>query len=503
MLESPHEDVALACAVRHRLRHQRRGGDCCASGRAGAHLQSTRCTAVRSGGACRARCRTASSISSARTGGRPSACRCGWRSRPDRSTRPTTSRGSRTSSSTWRSTAARTSSPASWSRTSSRSARGSGRTSTPTPASTRRSTCSICRPTSPRSSRRGCTALADFAGGLTLDPEEVDKERGVVIEEWRGGLGAGSRIRDKQIPVLYYNSRYARAPADRQARDHPHRAGGAAAGVLRHLVSARAHGGRRRRRHRSAAARDGDRDAAFGRSRPRGAGRSRARTPTVPLHKELLVSVVTDPEVTQSSGADRPQAAAASEKRRSPTTAATWSQRLVEQMLNERFDEIWRESRTRSSSAPASAAARSSQDGRHVLDRRATCRTARSTTGSTAHRGRSQARARVRLRRRRARSRQASGWRAFYERAYNERDKTESGSFAQEYLNYFLEDEPSPGIAYEYQLVQQLLPGITAAEVVDAARKRLLGDDEPRRARRRRRRRPASACRPRPSCRRR
>src|SRR6476660_4203824 len=32
---------------------------------------------------------------------------------------------------------------------------------------------------------KGLTALADFAGGLTLSPEEIDKERGVVIEEWR------------------------------------------------------------------------------------------------------------------------------------------------------------------------------------------------------------------------------------------------------------------------------------------------------------------------------
>src|SRR5204862_5110551 len=56
---------------------------------------------------------------------------------------------------------------------------------------------------------KGLTAMADFAGGLTLDPTEIDKERGVVIEEWRGGLGAGSRIRDKQFPVLFYHSRYA------------------------------------------------------------------------------------------------------------------------------------------------------------------------------------------------------------------------------------------------------------------------------------------------------
>src|SRR5438093_1872162 len=56
---------------------------------------------------------------------------------------------------------------------------------------------------------KGLTALADFAGGLTLSQEEVDKERGVVIEEWRGRLGASSRIRDKQFPILFYKSRYA------------------------------------------------------------------------------------------------------------------------------------------------------------------------------------------------------------------------------------------------------------------------------------------------------
>ena len=71
----------------------------------------------------------------------------------------------------------------------------------------------------------------------------------------------------------------------------------------------------------------------------------------------------------------------------------------------------------------------------------------------------------------------AKQWMAgFNERAYSERDKSESGSFAQEYLNYFLEDEPWPGIAYEYRLVQQLLPTITTAEVSTLARS-LLGDN--------------------------
>ena len=52
--------------------------------------------------------------------------------------------------------------------------------------------------------------LADWAGGVTFDPEEVDSERGVVIEEWRlRRLGGVSRIQDEQRPVILNGSRYA------------------------------------------------------------------------------------------------------------------------------------------------------------------------------------------------------------------------------------------------------------------------------------------------------
>src|SRR5687768_13286794 len=57
--------------------------------------------------------------------------------------------------------------------------------------------------------QKGLQALADAGFGLTLDPKEIDKERGVVIEEWRGGLGAAARIRDQQIPILFHKSKYA------------------------------------------------------------------------------------------------------------------------------------------------------------------------------------------------------------------------------------------------------------------------------------------------------
>ncbi|MES2604786.1 MAG: insulinase family protein, partial [Pseudomonadota bacterium] len=51
--------------------------------------------------------------------------------------------------------------------------------------------------------------LEDWATSMTLDIAEIEKERGVVIEEWRGRQGAAQRIQNQQLPVLLKNSRYA------------------------------------------------------------------------------------------------------------------------------------------------------------------------------------------------------------------------------------------------------------------------------------------------------
>jgi zinc protease len=55
----------------------------------------------------------------------------------------------------------------------------------------------------------GLQILRDWADGIALDPEEIEKERGVVIEEWRRSRGAGARISDRQFPFLFAGSRYA------------------------------------------------------------------------------------------------------------------------------------------------------------------------------------------------------------------------------------------------------------------------------------------------------
>ena len=56
----------------------------------------------------------------------------------------------------------------------------------------------------------GLDILEDWSGALTFDPTEVDKERGVVIEEWRLGRGAGQRTFDKQWPIFLAGSKYAK-----------------------------------------------------------------------------------------------------------------------------------------------------------------------------------------------------------------------------------------------------------------------------------------------------
>jgi zinc protease len=51
--------------------------------------------------------------------------------------------------------------------------------------------------------------LEDWSRWINMETEEIENERGVIVEEWRLGLGAGERIFNKQLPVLLKDSRYA------------------------------------------------------------------------------------------------------------------------------------------------------------------------------------------------------------------------------------------------------------------------------------------------------
>lgn len=65
-------------------------------------------------------------------------------------------------------------------------------------------------PTTVESNLDSCLLiLYDWSHALTLDPKEIDKERGVIHEEWRMRSSAIMRIFERQLPTLMKGSRYA------------------------------------------------------------------------------------------------------------------------------------------------------------------------------------------------------------------------------------------------------------------------------------------------------
>ncbi len=317
---------------------------------------------------------------------------------------------------------------------------------------------------------RGLTALSDFAGGLTLDPVQIDKERGVVIEEWRGGLGAGSRIRDQQIPVIFYRSRY----ADRLPIGKPDIIQNAPAQRLRAFYDAWY------RPERMGVVAVGDIDPQQMEAAIRSTfGPLRARTAalpspdnTIPLARGLMVKVMSDPEVTQSS-----VQVISKRRKESDRLVGDYRRSLVArlfyEMLDARFGELAQRPDARFLEAGVGG-----DDLNNDVD---TFQMMASVKDGTIAEGLSA----LVVEAQRVREfgftpgeldRMKRGLLAFYDRAYNERDKTDSGQYADEYLRHFLHDEPIPGIAYEYRLVQWALPTISLADVSALARARLSDD---------------------------
>ncbi|HJR61834.1 MAG TPA: insulinase family protein [Vicinamibacterales bacterium] len=311
---------------------------------------------------------------------------------------------------------------------------------------------------------KGLQGLADVGGSLTLDPKEIDKERGVVIEEWRGGLGAAARLRDQQIPVLYHGSKY----AERLPIGKPE--------VLKSFTPAtlRAFYTQWYRPDRMALVVVGDIDPAkieaqvktmFG-GMAKSSAPAPARAYDVPLHTELLVEVATDPEATQSS-----VSVLRKRNKLGDDTVADYrrnlAEQMVHQMLNERFDELSRKRDAQFLGAGAYETSLSPTVAAFAL-------------GAGVEEGKiPQGLAALEIETNRVQQhgfgaseleRAKKWWLASYERAYNEREKSESGSYAQEYVSHFLQGEPAPGIEYEYRLAQGLIPAMTATEVGEIAR---------------------------------
>jgi zinc protease len=317
---------------------------------------------------------------------------------------------------------------------------------------------------------RGLLALHDFAAGMSLQPEEIEKERGVVIEEWRGRLGAGSRLTDKQLPVLLARSRY----AERLPIGTPE--------VLKGFSRQRLLDFYRQwyRPDQMAVVVVGDVNPAEMQrlleqrfeSIPRAAASPVSVNRTVPAHAETLFSVASDPEAQGWSVAlahKKPFEA----ERTVGDYRRSLIQQLATQMLNLRLREIARRPNAPFLAADAGGSGlvrpvemyelgATVQEGGIDAGLEALIIEARRMQqfGFTAEE----------LQRARA------GLLASYDRALKERDTSESGTYASEYVRAFLESEPIPGIEFEHKIAATFLPAVTVAEVTGEARK-LIHDD--------------------------
>jgi zinc protease len=306
---------------------------------------------------------------------------------------------------------------------------------------------------------RSLLILEDFAQAVSFDPKEIDQERGVILEEWRLGLGADERINDMQFPLLLKGSRY----ADRLPIGKPE--------IIRNVNHDRLKQFYTDwyRPDMMAVIAVGDFNKAnmefairshFG-SIPAAKSPRPRPTYTVPDQPGTAYSVITDPEATNTR-----ISATSTMKAREQMTIGSYRQHMVEQlfsaMLTTRLIEI--------SQQPNAPFLRAQADNDlFVRTIEVTSLDALVAKGNV-ERGLSAlfselARverfgftapelARMKLNLQRG-----------LERAVVEKDKSPSGPLADEFIRNFIQDEPIPGIVYEYGLNQRFLPEITLAEV--------------------------------------
>ncbi|HMI54592.1 MAG TPA: pitrilysin family protein, partial [Gemmatimonadaceae bacterium] len=184
---------------------------------------------------------------------------------------------------------------------------------------------------------KGFQILSEWAHSVAFDPDQIEKERPVVIEEWRLGQGAENRMQNKWFPVLFAGSRYAeRIPIGLKSVLETYKPA-----TLRKFYDTWY------RPDLMAVVAVGDFDKkqieAFIRrylGAIPAATTPRARTLfPVPARDSTLVSVNSDREATRSV-----VRLLYKQPKRSNTTAATYRQHLVEElfgsMFNDRFSEI-------------------------------------------------------------------------------------------------------------------------------------------------------------------
>jgi len=304
----------------------------------------------------------------------------------------------------------------------------------------------------------GLDILRDWAGDVTFAPDEVEKERGVVLEEWRLGRGPFMRIFDKQAPVLFHASRY----ADRITIGLPEIIEHAPRATLMRFYQ----DWYRPDLEAVIAVGDFDPDAMvaqikakFGDLKMPAKARTRI-VPPVPHDHGLLVSVETDKEMpfTRVEIYDKVD-------HRPERTLGDYRRFIIENlfhaMLNDRFREL-----SRRPGGPFTSAFSGTEDVGRADD--ALVRGAQARAGHAEEALRGLVTEVVRVERHGFSAseldRAKQNLLRDFARGAKEHDKNPSRQFADEITRLYFTAEQMPGSEVEYAMVQQLLPGITLDE---------------------------------------
>ncbi|MEA3285761.1 MAG: insulinase family protein [Candidatus Marinimicrobia bacterium] len=317
---------------------------------------------------------------------------------------------------------------------------------------------------------KGLQILENWAHKVTLEDEEIDKERGVVLEEWRLGQGAGQRMFDKQLPIMFKGSQY----AERLPIGSMDVVQNASYETIRRFYK------EWYRPDLMAVVAVGDFDplamearikSLFGAIPKRDETRER-KAHAVPGHQETLFALASDPEATRSS-LNVLFKHPAHINRTAGEYRSGIVERLYHEMLNARFSEIsqtadspflyaysakWGWART----AEMVALGAGVVDGGLVQGLEAVL-----VEGERVRRYGFTETELIR-----AKKEILKGM----EKLYQERDKQESRGYASELIRHFLQEEATPGIEYEFKLYQETVPGIQLTEV-NALAQKLITDE--------------------------
>ncbi len=312
--------------------------------------------------------------------------------------------------------------------------------------------------------------FSDWAQGLTFDPEEIEKERGVVLEEWRTRLGAMGRITDATVPSVFYDSPYAeRLPigTEDSLRNFEHED--------------------LKRFYKDWYRPDlmgfvivGDVDPDFVESKieqylgglvaPE-EPKERVR-PGIPSHEELLVVVHPDPEMPRASVSLMSKHDAV-ERNTHGFYREGFVQRLAADMINERLRDVSQQQDAPFLYAGTGRQRLSPTEGAWMLQ--VSAHEEGVVSGFEAAMVEVERVVRHgfqdgELQRAKARSQQSM------ESYYKEQDTTSSVNHASELLRHLATGEPVPGVDYEYALSKRYLPEITVEECERFVREEWLSD---------------------------